>query len=160
VKARPQARRTASILYRHVLEEPLPWLDDVVRALRPLRLLVVLAVDEVRAVIDGIPLPSRLVATLLYGSGLRLLEALTLRVRDVDFERGQVPVRDPKSKHDRVTMLPRSIVPELHEQLLRAHLLHEEDLVPRVGAGSGFRTRWRGSFPPHRLSGRDRGLGT
>jgi integron integrase len=69
----------------------------------------------------------------LYGSGLRLLEALTLRVKDVDFERGQVTVRDPKWKHDRATMLPRSIVPELQEQLLRAHRLHNEDLAAGWG---------------------------
>ena len=72
-------------------------------------------------------------ATFLYGSGLRLLEALTLRVKDVDFERGQVTVRDPKWKHDRVTMLPACIVSELHEQLLRARLLHEEDLAQGWG---------------------------
>jgi integrase len=72
---------------------------------------VVLTVDEVREVIDHIPVPTRMVAMLPYGSGLRLLEALTLRVKDIDFEREQVTVPHPKWKHDRVTMLSRSVVP-------------------------------------------------
>jgi integrase len=81
----------------------------LVRAQRPQRLPVVLTADEVRRVIDAVEEPSRLIVKLLYGSGLRLLEALTLRVKDVDFARGQVTVRDPKWKHDRVTMLPASV---------------------------------------------------
>lgn len=111
----------------------MPWLKDLVRAQRPLRLPVVLTVDEVRRVIDAVDEPSRLIVKLLYGSGLRLLEALTLRVKDVDFGRGQVTVRDPKWKHDRVTMLPASISAELSEQLVRAAALHEEDLAAGFG---------------------------
>ena len=95
-----QALAALLFLYRHVLEEPLPWLDDIVRAQRPERLPVVLTVDEVREVIGHLAAPARLVVQLLYGSGLRLLEALTLRVKDVDFARGQLTVRDPKWKHD------------------------------------------------------------
>jgi integrase len=101
----------------------------LVRAERPQRLPVVLTVDEVRRVIDAVEEPSRLIVKLLYGSGLRLLEALTLRVKDVDFARRQVTVRDPKSKHDRVTMLPASVSAELSEQLVRAAALHQEDLA-------------------------------
>jgi len=70
---------------------------------------------------------------LLYGSGLRLLEALTLRVKDVDFGRGQRVIRDPKWKRDRTTMLPRSVTSDLHEQLLRARLRHQEDLAEGWG---------------------------
>src|SRR5688572_1008080 len=91
-----QALAALLFLYRHVLDEPLPWLDDVVRAQRPERLPVVLTIDEVRQVIDQLAPPAKLVVQLLYGSGLRLLEALTLRVKDVDFARGQLTIRDPK----------------------------------------------------------------
>lgn len=117
-----------------MLSDPLPWIDDIVRAQRPERLPVVLTIDEVRAVIAGIPSPAQLVVRLLYGSGLRLLEGLMLRVKDVDFERGQLIVRDPKWKHDRTTMLPRAVTAELHEQLVQARLIHEEDLASGWGA--------------------------
>ena len=104
-------------LYRHVLEKPLPWLDDLVRAQRPERLPVVLTIEEVRDVIAHLEPPAKLVVQLLYGSGLRLLETLTLRIKDVDFARGQLTIRDPKWKHDRTTMLPASVTAELHEQV-------------------------------------------
>ena len=124
-----QALSALLFLYRHVLEEPLPWIDDIVRAQRPERLPVVLTIDEVRQVIGETPPPAKLVLQLLYGSGLRLLEALTLRVKDVDFGRGQLTIRDPKWKHDRTTMLPSSVTADLHEQLVHARLLHQEDLA-------------------------------
>jgi len=116
-----------------VLREPLPWLDDLVRAQRPERLPVVLTVDEVRDVIGRIPSTAQLVPKLLYGSGLRLLEALTLRIKDLDFERGQITVRDPKWKHDRMTMLPRAVEAELREQVLHAKMVHQEDLASGWG---------------------------
>jgi integron integrase len=128
-----QALSALLFLYKAVLEEPLPWLHDLVRAQRPQRLPVVLTVDEVRRVIDAVEEPSRLIVKLLYGSGLRLLEALTLRVKDVDFARGQVTVRDPKWKHDRTTMLPASVSAELSEQLVHAAALHQEDLAAGFG---------------------------
>lgn len=96
-----QALSALIFLYREILKDPLPWLNDVVRAQRPERLPVVLTVDEVHRVIDGMNGVSRLVAQLLYGGGLRLLEAMMLRVKDVDFERGQITIRDPKWKRDR-----------------------------------------------------------
>jgi integrase len=107
---------------------------DLIRAQRLERLPVVLTVDEVRRVLGEMDGACRLVAELLYGSGLRLLEALMLRVKDVDFERGQLAVRDPKWKHDRVTMLPRAVTASLHEQLTEARLLHEEDLAAGFGS--------------------------
>lgn len=79
--------------------------------------------------IDRIPAPAQLVLELLYGSGLRLLEALMLRIKDVDFVRGQITVRDPKWKHDRMTMLPRAVEGELREQVLHAKAIHQEDLA-------------------------------
>jgi len=124
-----QALAALLFLYRHVLQEPLPWLDDIVRAQRPERLPVVLTVDEVRQVIGHVTPPAKFVVQLLYGSGLRLLEALALRIKDVDFERGQLTVRDPKWKHDRTTMLPAAVVGELHEQIVQSRLLHQEDLA-------------------------------
>ncbi len=124
-----QALAALLFLYRHVLEKPLPWLDDLVRAQRPERLPVVLTIEEVRDVIAHLEPPAKLVVQLLYGSGLRLLEALTLRIKDVDFARGQLTIRDPKWKHDRTTMLPTSVTAELHEQIVHARLVHQEDLA-------------------------------
>ena len=101
-----QALSALLFLYREVLGVELPWLDDVVRAKRPLRLPVVLTRDEVRAVLqrlDGLP---RLMAILLYGAGLRLLECCRLRVKDVDFAMNQITIRDGKGHKDRATMLP------------------------------------------------------
>ena len=134
VSASTQSQALAALLflYRHVLEEPLPWLDDIVRAQRPERLPVVLTVDEMRDVIAAVSPAARLVQ-LLYGSGLRLLEALMLRIKDVDFARGQVTVRDPKWKRDRTTMLPAAITEELHEQIVQSRLIHQDDLAAGWG---------------------------
>jgi len=101
-----QALSALLFLYREVLELDVPWLDGLVRAKRPERLLVVLTREEVRAVIhrlDGVP---RLMAYLLYGAGLRVLECCRLRVQDVDFATNQIVVRGGKGDKDRVTMLP------------------------------------------------------
>jgi site-specific recombinase XerD len=139
-----QALSALLFLYRNVLQEALPWIDDIVRAQRPERLPVVLTIEEVRDVIARVPTPAKLVAQLLYGSGLRLLEALMLRIKDVDFARGQLAMRDPKCKHDRTTMLPAAVTAALHEQIVEARLIHEEDLVR-----SGCRRRLpRRSLPP------------
>jgi integrase len=109
-------------LYRVVLEDPLPWLKIWSGPGAP-------SVSRSSRVIDRMDGVCRLVAQLLYGSGLRLLEALMLRVKDVDFERDQLTVRDPKWKRDRVTMLPRTVAPALQEQLSEARLRHGEDLA-------------------------------
>lgn len=111
-----------------MLNEPLPWLNNVIRAQRPQRTPVVLTVDEVRAVLERMTGVPRLVGLLLYRSGLRLLEDLMLRVKDLDFERSEVVVRDPKGKRDRRTMLPRSAAAELLEHLLEVQAAHQEDL--------------------------------
>ncbi|HEX8409660.1 MAG TPA: phage integrase N-terminal SAM-like domain-containing protein, partial [Thermoanaerobaculia bacterium] len=128
-----QALGALLFLYRYVLEDPLPWLKDVVRPTRPARLPVVLTPDEVRSVLSHLAGPAHLVALLLYGGGLRLLEGLMLRVKDVDFERGQIHVRDPKGGRDRHTMLPQMVVPLLRHQLERARKIHQADL--RSGFG-------------------------
>jgi integron integrase len=129
-----QALCAILFLYRVVLENPLPWLDDLVRAQRPLRLPVVLTKDEVTAVLQKIDGTTGLVARLLYGSGLRLLEALQLRVKDVDFGRSQILVRDPKGRRDRATMLPLLMKEPLREHLRGVRALHEADLEKGFGA--------------------------
>ena len=129
-----QALCALLFLYRWVLQDPLPWLNDVVRARRTGRLPVVLTQEEVRLVLapmKGVPL---LAAQLLYGGGLRLLEALQLRIKDLDFGRRQIYVRDTKGKHDRVTLLPQAAVPALEAHIERVRKLHEADL--KLGHGS------------------------
>jgi integron integrase len=128
-----QALSALLFLYREVLEQELPWLDDLVRAKTRERIPVVLTRDEVQAVIDGLDGPPRLVALLLYGAGLRLLEALRLRVKDVDFGRNQITVRSGKGGKDRVTMLPAAVRRDLPKHLEVIHDRHEADI--RAGAG-------------------------
>jgi integron integrase len=128
-----QALSALLFLYREVLGVELPWLDDVVRAKRPVHLPVVLTREEVRAVLqrlDGVP---RLMAVLLYGAGLRLLECCRLRVKDVDFATNQITIRDGKGHKDRATMLPASVKADLSAHLERMRRQHESDL--RHGAG-------------------------
>jgi integron integrase len=129
-----QALNALLFLYRHVLQDPLPWLQDVVRARRQMHLPVVLTPDEVRAVIDRMHGVPRIVAQLLYGSGLRLMEAMTLRVKDIDFHRRQLTVRDTKGKRDRSTMLAESSMTALRTHLEDVRELHNEDLHAGFGA--------------------------
>src|SRR3989454_3569569 len=101
-----QALSALLFLYGEVLAVDLPWMDEIVRAKRPQRLPVVLTRDEVRAVLRRLDGPPRLMAFLLYGAGLRLLECCRLRVQDVDFGTNQIVVRSGKGDKDRMTMLP------------------------------------------------------
>jgi integron integrase len=119
VAAATQAQALAAVLflYKHVLNVDLPWLGDVVRAKRPKRLPVVLTRTEVRRVLSELDGQYQLVASLLYGSGLRVLEALRLRVKDVDLERRILLVRDGKGAKDRVTLIPDSLLDSLRRQL-------------------------------------------
>jgi len=128
-----QALSAILFLYRHVLATPLPWLDDVVRARRPRRLPVVLTDREVAALLSRLCGPHLLVAALQYGAGLRLMECLQLRVKDVDLERGEIIVRDGKGRKDRVTLLPERLVPRLREHLGAVHQLHQRDLARGAG---------------------------
>jgi integron integrase len=128
-----QALSALLFLYRDVLGHHLPWLDEVVRAKRPARLPVVLTPEEVRALLGRMHGVPRLMATLLYGAGLRLLECAHLRVKDVDFARNQLTVRSGKGDKDRATMLPAVVKADLARHLERAKRQHEEDL--RHGAG-------------------------
>ena len=115
-----QALSALLFLYREVLGVELPWLDDVVRAKRPQHLPVVLTRDEVRAVLQRLDGVSRLMALLLYGAGLRLLECCHLRVKDIDFATNQIVIRDGKGRKDRVTMLPAAVKAALIAHLERA----------------------------------------
>lgn len=122
-----QALAAVLFLYREVLESPLPWLDSVVRARRPQRLPVVLTRDEVQRVLGLLSGTHWLVASLLYGSGVRLQECLQLRVKDVDLPRCGLVVRDGKGSKDRVTTLPSVLVPHLGTHLTRVRALFAAD---------------------------------
>jgi integron integrase len=130
-----QARCALLFLYKTVLEVELQDLGDaVVLAKRPERLPVVLTRTEVRDILDHLEGPPRLVALLLYGAGLRLLDALRLRVHDVEFDRNEILVRDGKGQKDRITMLPGAVKGPLAENLFKVRELHLRDL--EAGHGS------------------------
>jgi integron integrase len=113
-----QALSALLFLYREVLGVELPWLENVVRAKRPVRLPVVLTQEEVRALLAYTDGQIGLIVRLMYGSGLRLMESLRLRVKDLDFSYSQVVVRDGKGQRDRVTILPDQLRSSLEQHLL------------------------------------------
>lgn len=128
-----QALSALLFLYREVLRIDLPWMENVVRAKRPRRVPTVLSQEEVRrllAAMDGRPW---LLASLLYGTGMRLMECLRLRVKDADFARAEITVRDGKGGKDRRTVLPRSLCESLQREVERARVLHERDLAEGFG---------------------------
>jgi integron integrase len=127
VAAATQAQALAAILflYKNVLDQPLPWLDNVVRAKRPTRLPTVLSVEEARRVLGHLKGHYWLMGSLMYGAGLRLMECLRLRVKDVDFGYRQVIVRDGKGGKDRTTILPDTLVVPLQDHLLWVKRQHE-----------------------------------
>ncbi len=123
-----QALAAILFLYRHVLGVSLSLGRHVAHARRARRLPVVLTRDEVWRVLAHLDGPTRVAALLMYGSGLRLMECLTLRVKDLDFADQEVTVRGGKGNKDRRTMMPRSVVPELEAQLRRARRLFQLDV--------------------------------
>src|SRR5438876_11400077 len=139
-----QALSALLFLYRQVLQFEMPWLDNVVRVKRSERLPVVLTREEVRAVIRELQGPPRLMAILLYGAGLRLLECARLRVKDVDFATNQIIVRAGKGDRDRVTMLPAVVKPDLvrHVEMVGRSTKPISGTAP---AGWRSRGRWPGS---------------
>jgi integron integrase len=127
-----QALAALLFLYRDLLERDLE-LEGVVRARTRQRMPVVLSEAEVRAVRERLEGEPALVVGLLYGSGLRLMEALRLRIKDLDFQRHELSVRDGKGGKDRLTLLPQSLVPRLQEHLIRVRSLHQADLAEGWG---------------------------
>ena len=128
-----QALAALLFLYRAVLKTDLPWLDKFTPAKKSERVPVVLTKEEAKLIIDQLSGTNWLIANLLYGSGLRLIEALRLRVKDLDFGYRQVVVRDGKGGKDRFTVLPNILIEPLQKQLLSAQKLHELDLRHGLG---------------------------
>lgn len=129
-----QAKSALLFLYKEVLGLELPWLDDVERAKAPKRLPVVLSQDEVAKILSRLEGTHHLVVSLLYGTSMRILEALRLRVKDVDFARREILIRDGKGFKDRVTMLPVSLIALLKAHLDKVKSLHADDLAKGYGA--------------------------
>lgn len=129
-----QAKSALLFLYKEVLGSELPWLDKVENAKRPQRLPVVLTQEEVRAILARLDGTNHLIVSLLYGTGMRILEALRLRVQDVDFSRKEILIRDGKGFKDRVTMLPLKLAAPLKAHLEKVKILHDEDLAKGYGA--------------------------
>lgn len=128
-----QALSALVFLYHEVLRQEFEWLENLERAKRPIRLPVVLTETEVRAVLAHLDGRNWLMASLLYGAGLRLMECLRLRVKDVDFEYRQIAIRDGKGNKDRRTMLPETCIGSLKNQLERVRVLHRQDVAAGFG---------------------------
>jgi integron integrase len=128
-----QALAAILFLYKQVLRIDLPWMGSVVRARRVRRVPTVLSRDEVRRLLAAMHGRPWLLASLLYGSGMRIMECLRLRVKDVDFARNEITVREGKGGKDRRTVLPRSLVEPLQREIERTRILHEGDLAAGFG---------------------------
>ena len=128
-----QALSAILFLYKRVLESDLDWIDDVVRAKRPKRLPVVLSKEEVMAILNAMSGTNAMITKLLYGTGVRLMEALRLRIQDVDFEQGQIVVRSGKGDKDRITTLPDSLRDSLTQQFITVRNIHNNDLAEGFG---------------------------
>jgi integron integrase len=151
-------------LYRDVLRTELPIVEGIERAKQPARLPTVFTRAEALAVIDQLEGPTRIMAALLYGSGLRVMECLRLRVKDIEFTNSQIIVRDGKGAKDRVTLLPRSVAEPLAEHLRATQILHKHDLAAGYGAvhlphalerkyaNASREWAWQFVFPSHKRS--------
>ena len=159
-----QALNALLFLYKAVLRRELGFIGETVRVKRPAKLPVVLSRVEVRAVLEQLPGQYRLMGQLLYGSGLRLLECLRLRVKDVDLQYLHITVREPKGGKERKTMLPVSLAPMLREHLENVRQRHQADLAAGFGAvylpgalerklpGASREWAWQYVFPAERRS--------
>ena len=144
-----QALSALPFLYREVLEMDLPWLDGVRRSRTPKRIPSVLTVAEVAVLLSVLLIDMALLARLLYGTSMRLMEGLRLRIKDVDFDRGVIVVRRANGNKDRVVMLPRSLTADLRQQVLAARALWEQDRQAQRG----------GVEVPHALEAKYPGVG-
>ncbi len=159
-----QALSALVFLYREVLRQDFEWMENLDRAKRPSRLPVVLTESEVHNLLAHLDGQNWLMASLLYGAGLRLMECIRLRVKDIDFDYRQLTVRDGKGAHDRVTMLPEASREVLRTHLDRVRSLHQQDLVGGGGdvylpyalerkyPNAGKHWNWQYIFPATRLS--------
>ncbi|MDR0775959.1 MAG: integron integrase [Azonexus sp.] len=129
-----QAKSALLFLYRQVLGIGLPWLDEIVQAKRGTRLPVVLTPREVRDLLGATQGTMGLIIGLLYGTGMRLLECLRLRVKDVELTRREILIREGKGNKDRVTVLPENLVLPLQKHLVRVKALHDADIAAGFGA--------------------------
>jgi integron integrase len=135
VSASTQNQALAAILflYRHVIRRDIGDLGEVIRARRPERLPIVMTREEVKAVLANLTGDKWLIAAIMYGAGLRLMECLRLRVQDVDFSRNEMLIRDGKGAKDRITMLPESLKAPLRDHLTRVRVVHQRDLADGWG---------------------------
>jgi integron integrase len=128
-----QAKAAILFLYKGVLERDLPWLEEIIQAKHSQRLPVVLTQGETARLLQAMNGLTGLLASLLYGTGMRLMEALRLRVKDLELQRREIIVREGKGGKDRVTVLPENLLLPLQRQLGRARALHDEDLAKGFG---------------------------
>ena len=128
-----QALAALLFLYRHVIGRDVGDLGEVIRARKPERLPVVMAREEVKAVLANLTGDKWLMAGIMYGAGLRLMECLRLRVQDIDFSRNEILVRDGKGAKDRITMLPESVRTPLHDHLAKVKAVHQQDVAEGWG---------------------------
>ncbi len=159
-----QALNALIFLYRFVLDREIGALSGLVRARRPARLPVVMTIEEVERVLAELEGDALAIALLLWGGGLRLKEALRLRVQDVDFERRELRVRDGKGCRDRLTVLPERVMGVLREKIRASLAVHREDLAKGFGEvelpdalcrkypRAGWEVRWQWIFPAGRMS--------
>jgi integron integrase len=159
-----QAKSGLLFMYKEVLQVDLPWLGDIVSAKRPTRLPVVLTQSEVESLLMHTSGTSGLILRMVYGTGMRIMECMRLRVKDIEFERGEIVIREGKGFKDRITMLPKSVVRPLQEHLVRVKLLHEQDLhdgygevfmpyaLARKYPNAGRSWIWQYAFPSAKIS--------
>lgn len=159
-----QALSAILFLYRDVFNVELRWLDKVTRAKRPARLPMVLTVEEARYVLGNMHGTPGLMARLLYGAGLRIMECARLRVKDIEFSRREIVVREGKGARDRITVLPQSVIAPIRVHLDRVKLLHRHDLehgsgvvflphaLARKYPNAAREWGWQYVFPARRLS--------
>ncbi len=159
-----QALSAILFLYKHVLHHELDWLHDVVRAKRPSRLPTVLSREQVRCLFAELKGTNQLIGRLLYGSGMRLIECLRLRVKDIDFDYLQITIREGKGGKDRVSLLPERLIPSLTRHLARVRRLHNRDLDQGFGSvylpfaltrkypGADTEWGWQYVFPSEKFS--------
>ena len=128
-----QALQAILFLYKEIIHKDVGWVDDIQRPVKPKHIPVVFSQSEARIVLNNISGLPQFIAQLLYGSGLRLSEALRLRVKDIDFEYRHIIIRDAKGEKDRVTLLPESLIPKIKDQIDKRLILHNADLKKGFG---------------------------